>query len=110
MSVATALAAIAALAATPIDSSCPNFDALGARYRTCVHAKAVRLERSGETADDVAVGAVVACREAGRATAAAWATCHNLSTDEMLVAIEQRMKDNAIAQVVEIRAARHSRN
>jgi hypothetical protein len=83
-----------------------NWSELGDAYVSCVRSETLRLERSGETAESVAVAVVVACREQGLAEATVSAECYGIDDREAVEKEEALMHDAVIKRVVEIRAAR----
>ena len=85
-------------------------DPYGPAYLRCVIAKAKNFEPSGESADNVALAALGACEPARLAFSHAIGKCGGTKLATAVFAnIDPRLRNAAIAAVVDIRARRHLR-
>lgn len=87
----------------------PANQKLTAAYLDCVTSKARRLEKSGESADNVATAVMGACREPERVVVAAYAACKPVSSADLTAELDRREREKVIETVVQIRADRRSR-
>ena len=80
---------------------------VGLRLDDCVSGQALRLEISGEAADVVAAAAVASCnRELTDAAQGGGAVFRSGGADRLL--LKDSMRESALVQIVELRAARHT--
>jgi hypothetical protein len=88
----------------------PALFALGTRYKLCLVREAKAYEPSGESADNIATAAVVACLKDRRALSDGMAACIGEGRSMgMMDNLDVTLRPLAIQAVVEVRAARHSR-
>ena len=79
----------------------------GRAARLCVTSKASSFERSGESAADIAAAALSECREQMKAVRDVAEQCRGLEAAITLMnVIVPQVRDEAVAQIVKIRAGR----